>query len=161
MKENIPLLVFEYASGFILRENQIEIVKRLSKKEKICQQLVMGGGKTKVLLPLLALAKADGKTLSTIVVPEALFETNLHDLSQTSFKQLGQKGVAFTWDRTTPIDPAYLKERYTELQRVMENRGYLITSPNAIQSLLLKRTEIYHDLKTKDITGTGQSAAFV
>jgi hypothetical protein len=148
-KETIPHLVFEYSTGFLLRENQVKIISDMSlstnaagEPNHLCQQLVMGGGKTKVLLPMLALAKADGKTLSTIVVLEALYETNIHDLSETSFQLFGQRGEAFFWDRATPIDPKYLEERLMALHKVIEQRGYLIATPNTMSSIYLKYLEL-------------------
>jgi len=140
--QTVSFLVFEYATGFILREKQVEILQRLKGGTNLCQQFGMGGGKTKVILPLLALDIADGNTLPIVIVTEALLETNLHDMSEASYAKLRQKGVAFKWDLNTPIDPGYLEERYQQLLAVTQNRGYLISTPSAFHSLFLKHKEL-------------------
>ena len=46
----------------------------IEKGESHCEQMIMGGGKTTVVGPLLALLLGDGKTLVMQVVPAALLE---------------------------------------------------------------------------------------
>ena len=73
-------LVFEFSYNIILRQSQVELVNafvsaaRDPKKGSECHQMLMGGGKTTVVGPLLALMLADGESLVTQVVPRALLQ---------------------------------------------------------------------------------------
>jgi hypothetical protein len=141
-RQTIPLLVFEYVAKFSIREKNVKMIERLSSDEMLFEQLVMGGGKTKVLLPLLALFKADGNRLVVIVVPEPLLETNLEDLSSSSFHTFKQKAIHFHWNLETPRDQVYLEKRVEELEDLIKKRGYLITTPTDIHHLILTYTAL-------------------
>ena len=62
----------------VLRKAQIDLINgimgRLRKGIPIVHQMIMGGGKTTVIGPLLALLLADRKSLVVQVVPLALLE---------------------------------------------------------------------------------------
>ena len=59
------LLVFEFTYGLVLRKAQVEMVRdfiaRVSSSKSMCRQMIMGGGKSSVIAPLLGLLLADGK----------------------------------------------------------------------------------------------------
>lgn len=143
------ILVFEYSENKRVWPLQAKFIHDLtiahgdSYKSKIIQ-MVMGGGKTKVLLPLLALRKANGSNLSLIEVPAALFKTNVADLQAASLKHFGQKGFAFEFSRETPITAESLKVLYRNLQEAMRNRNYVISTAESIQSVELKYFELLY-----------------
>lgn len=74
---NPQYLTFEFASGFPLRKRQVEIVEDIvsavHRGESCVHQMIMGAGKTTMIMPLIALALADG----TLSCPARLFAPRL------------------------------------------------------------------------------------
>merc|ERR1712185_406104 len=80
-------LVFEFIYNILLRGAQVQLVRSFmaslrgagdgadgNQHASRCEQMLMGGGKTTVVAPLLALLLADGRSLVVQVVPAALLE---------------------------------------------------------------------------------------
>jgi translation initiation factor 2B subunit (eIF-2B alpha/beta/delta family) len=92
--EHPALLVYEATAGIRLRPLQIEKFKQLLTEngEQAEKQLeiMMGMGKSKVLSPLLANEKADGKHLSVLVLTDPLYSSGSIDI-QKSLSLLGVK----------------------------------------------------------------------
>ena len=96
-REYPEFLVYEYVTGFMLRPGQVELLKwvidNLENEQldhMICQ-FAAGGGKTKVIIPLLAFRVAHKlKKLPVVMNISSLYSTGVDDLSvalQTSFNQ--------------------------------------------------------------------------
>ncbi len=148
-KVHPELIVFQYAENILIKAAQKNAVESLLEKEADTGalkskmiQLIMGGGKSKVLLPILALKRASGTNLSIIEVPEALFQTNYADLKKTSLSLFDQDPEPFSFDRDTPCSAKELKLLYRKIQAVMEARSYLVTTASSMQSLELKYFEL-------------------
>lgn len=141
------ILVFEYLDNKLLYKKQFKMLEALlSKKDGKLQnviiKLIMGGGKSKVLLPLLAKIKPKGDNLVFVEVPRELFETNFEDLKNTSKKIFGQEAYPFKFNRNMKCDGkffAHLKEHFLQ---IMANKQYIVTTRESIQSLELKLIEI-------------------
>ena len=74
-------LVFEFFSRMVLRPSQCGIVSRfVGSTAPMCEQMIMGGGKTSVVSPLLSVMLLDQRSRLTLVVPEALVEMSLEVL---------------------------------------------------------------------------------
>ncbi len=146
--ETEPVLaVFQYYEKILLRPQQKGAIRRLvatpdgfSFVESI-EKIIMGGGKSKVILPLVAQFKARGTNLVVIEVPRALLETNIADLSQTSMTLFNQTVHRFDFNREQDCDLAILSEMYSRLMRVITQKNYLVTTGDALQSLELKYIE--------------------
>jgi len=71
-------LVFEFTYSLMLRKSQVELVDKfiqvLKNNGSMCHQMIMGAGKPTVVVPLLALILADGKSLVTQVMSTSLLE---------------------------------------------------------------------------------------
>lgn len=68
-------LVFEFFSRMVLRPAQCGIVSRfVESSAPMCEQMIMGGGKTSVVAPLLSVLLLNKQSRLTLVVPEALVE---------------------------------------------------------------------------------------
>lgn len=149
------MLVFEYLDDKYIRDPQLKMIQDLLKKEgegytnKIIQ-MIMGGGKSKVIMPLLALKKADGSNLSMIIVPSALYETNVTDLQAVSQRLFGQQAYEFRFSREKALNSADLKARYKKMWQVIRDRGYMISTPESIQSLELRYLELLESPPGKD-----------
>lgn len=143
------LTLFQYDQDILVRKVQKDYIETLLKQnsktdsyDNVIIQLIMGGGKSKVLLPILALKKSTGENLSIIEVPEALYKTNLADLNQVSLRLFGQHAFGLHFDRQTPSNSENLKNLYRQLKYVITSRGYLVTTRESMASLDLK----YHEL---------------
>jgi len=147
--EDPDLLVLERYENILLREEQVIILKSLlmndsaETKNKIIQ-LIMGGGKSKVIAPLLMRLNADENTLAVYRVPAALFETTLADLKRT-YKKLFEKDVIpFKFSRAEPYSSVYLKNLFDQFLECMRQKNCILSMGNAMRSLGLK----YYDLLT-------------
>ncbi|MFO1258960.1 MAG: DUF3638 domain-containing protein [Gammaproteobacteria bacterium] len=150
---NPALMIFQADQNILIRSNQKDIIEALINKatdtrefENKIIQLIMGGGKSKVILPILALKRATGENLSIIEVPEALYRTNFADLSSISLRLFGQRAYGFNFNRQSPCDSASLKKIYRDLKYVSVNRGYVVTTRESMASLELK----YHELLSSE-----------
>ena len=144
------LALFQYYENVLLRPQQIEAIKRLLTSSDCDQyafsetiiKIIMGGGKSKVILPVLAESKANGSNLVVIEVPRALFETNCADLANTSGRLFNQKAVPFEFNRDSDCTPESLEFLYSKLIDVIVRKDYLVTMGDAVQSLELKYLEL-------------------
>ncbi|NCF71730.1 MAG: DUF3638 domain-containing protein, partial [Chlamydiales bacterium] len=136
-------LFFEAETGFLLREEQVNTLKELlsttpeGNYQNLVKQMIMGGGKSKVLMPLLALCKARGDNLCAVMVPNALYETNLADLTDTSSSLFGQKTFSFQFSRFIQYTPSDLRKLRTRLESCKAERSYLVLDETTVSSVML------------------------
>lgn len=132
-------LVFEFFKNILIWDKQISALGKL-KQDGLALEEIMGGGKTSVLLPLSALEDADGKTLSTVIMPEALIPSVTKQLRPTFHFLL-------TWmeiieiDRNTILDEFHLKRLHQRLEQAIKNRKVAVLSSTSFQSLILRCIE--------------------
>jgi len=144
-------LVFEFMSTFLLRPRQYEMVTDFMasamKRQSSVQQMLMGGGKTAVVAPLLVLMLADGSRLVTQVVPKALLDMSRNALRAVFSQVVNKRVYTFQFDRSTieQINSntyASARDKLTRLESTFEEvrtkRGVLITTPEAVKSFLLR-----------------------
>lgn len=149
-EEHPEFLLFEYTDNKLLRQNQVKILEKLLfKKNGLFNnhviQLIMGAGKSKVLLPLLALKKADGTNLSLIIVPVSLYQTNKIDLRSAVMDIFNIEGIALEFDRDTPCTSITLRLLLDKLQTAIAHRQYVITTAESLQAMQLKYLELLDD----------------
>ncbi len=141
------ILLFEYLDNKMVYPKQISMLEKLLKQkgdggyESVAIQLIMGGGKSKVLLPLLAKMRANGTNLTVIEVPGALLETNFYDLHAVS-KKLNQNAHLLKFDRNIDADSRYYYRMREHLRSVIANKEYLVTTRESIQSIELKYIDV-------------------
>ena len=109
-------------------------------------QMIMGSGKSKVLLPILALAKANGKNLSMVVVPESLYESSLDGLEETSREAFRQRAVTFNFSRSTAFTLGELNNIESTLLACIRNKQYLILTSKTLHNFNLKFQEALIEL---------------
>lgn len=145
---NSALDIFQIRTGKTVRGPQWDLVSHLidyldpSIKARV-GQMMMGGGKTKVILPLLAFLKADGYHLATIFALPALLQTTFEDLQQTAKEVFNQELVLFTFDRNSACDELSLKGYLDLLEDAIKQKKCLVLAPSTLQSLHLKWRELY------------------
>jgi Protein of unknown function (DUF3638) len=144
------LLVFEYRTNKLLRKDQYALFERLTDSSKepaeteVIEQLIMGAGKTKVVLPLLGAENADGEKLFFVVVPSFNYETNRLDLKEISLGALRQEPLSFQFDRSTPFTEAELRRQLWNLQNAILYRTYVVTTPESLVCVKLKYRELLY-----------------
>lgn len=162
IKDHPELLVFEHLSGFSLRENQVEIILDMIEGKagpdsdgfkEVVHQMIMGGGKSKVLLPLLALLRARGDNLSVLMVPKALYETNIKDLREEN-RQFGQELRTLEFSRKSDTSKEALRTLYEDLQRWKKNKDFIVITDETSHCLDLKYIELHDLLKKSDDPNT-------
>ena len=157
-------LAFEHAGRFMLRKAQVELVRdlylrlhpldRAMGSKSTCQQMLMGGGKTTVIGPMLALllgaakprdakqAEGDAKQaegrLVVQVVPDALLDMS-RNVMRAAFGLLLPKSVySFAFERESQGDRIkLLKGIHRRFASARDAGAVVCTTPGAIKSLML------------------------
>jgi len=156
MSQNLPdaandpaIMLFQYEEDILLRPRQLQAIKNLMSSPSdpnqfnaFIEKVIMGGGKSKVILPLLAQKKANGTNLVIMEVPRALLATNHIDLFQTSQRLFGQKAFCFEFDRDNDCSPQRLEAIYQQFCDISTHKNYLVTTGESMQSLELKALEL-------------------
>ncbi|CAE8720349.1 unnamed protein product, partial [Polarella glacialis] len=101
-------LLFEYVSGFFLKTQQTEIVRDLytaqAEEEPRVVQMIMGGGKTACVTPLLALLLAHEQRLVVAVVPDPLLAQTRNIMRQLFGSLLGRQVGTLEFSREVGKD---------------------------------------------------------
>ena len=148
--QNDPtLMLFQQEENILLRPRQIEAINNLLSHpndpltfNESIEKIIMGGGKSKVILPLLAQKKANGSNLVIIEVPRPLLTTNHIDLNDTSERLFNQHAFRFEFDRNSDCSPKRLEQIHEQLLEMIHTQSYLVTTGESMQSLELKYIEL-------------------
>lgn len=143
LHENPAYLVFEHYANILMRKEQIDKLKAFLDGGEISQvmEMIMGSGKSKVLLPLLGLLKADGKKLSIVIVPQPLFESISLDTQRVLSGAFALALKALHFHRNTQFDRYTLQRIKDDLQEIRDKKECLIITGKSIQCFLLKFVE--------------------
>ena len=141
-------LLFEYSSDKTLRPDQVENLDKLlyaakGSNPQMILQMIMGSGKSKVFLPILALKNADGDALSLVVVPEALYETVAEDLLHQSRGVFKQMTHTLHFDRNTVFTKQKLQAMLSQLEMIRQRKDYVIMTSKSLACLKLKVQEAF------------------
>jgi len=142
------LSLFQFYENKLLRPEQKTVLDRLLTPSSdqtffnSIEKIIMGGGKSKVIIPTLAQKKVTGNNLVMFAVPRALLRTNFTDLKATSNTLFNQTAYPFEFNRDSDCSPKRLEQIYNDLTDVMVNKNYLVTTVAALQSLELKYFEL-------------------
>jgi hypothetical protein len=146
ISEHIEYLVFEYFMGIIIRPNQKLALDTLEiKNGKIGQpdslgkvlELIMGAGKTSVILPLICALQADKEWLNVVVLPESLIASMAKELAGQLGKSFKKHITLLELSRAhslTKEQVGILKERIENAK----NEGVtVVTTNSSLQGLFL------------------------
>ncbi len=139
--------VFEYLSNMQIRSKQMEIIQNIldgkvnGKEREFIAQLIMGGGKSRLILPIVAMLLADGTNLPLMLVPKALVETQKEYMTLLSGRLFDQEANTLSFDRDTAFTVESLTEIHDTLVRVRKNREYIIMTPETLQAMELRYVE--------------------
>ena len=141
------LTLFQHQTNKTVRQAQWAMIDRLTKagdSSNRAEQLMMGEGKTKVILPESIFLKADGSHLAMVLVPDALLQTEYQDLKYTAKTVYNQEIRLFQFDRNSPCDAASLRGYLADFEDIILQRKGLVMAPSSLQSLYLKRRELLY-----------------
>ena len=102
------------------------------------EQLNMGEGKTKVIVPMLAVSLADGKQVCRITVLKSLYETNIEDLYYRLGGLLNRRVYSIPCNRALSIGANEAQMISEVYQECMNKRGICVTLREHRLSLELK-----------------------
>lgn len=147
-RENPHFHVFEVLGEVFLRKQQFDSLVRLgSADQSVILQLLMGGGKTAILLPLLALMRANGANISTVMLREA----DLPEAAAKLRKILGRGFDQYIFQLSLPegreMTLRELEEVESRLAMVQRKRGCLLLSPDKKHILLNMFTALQVELQ--------------
>jgi hypothetical protein len=133
-------LAFEYFAGMMLRHEQVQRINEFleSGDVNIVMEMIMGFGKSKVLLPLLALLLK--KPL--LIVPQSLFENVSADTKRILQDAFGRSLHSLTFDRSTMFSKHSLGNLLREITNAQDSGECLIMTSKSFQCLLLKFIEM-------------------
>ena len=116
--------------------------------------MIMGGGKTSVVSPLLGLMLADGKRLVSLIVPDSLLKQSKDEI-QTKFVQIITKQVTeFRFQRMT--EPHDKKMNHPEdgylahaklLRAARAQRAIVCAGPSSMKSMMLELVDVLQRLE--------------
>eukprot|EP00966_Prymnesium_polylepis_P000903 20378-Prymnesium_polylepis.1 len=139
-------LLFEFTHNIVLRKAQVELVHEFvscfRNGRPLVKQMLMGGGKTTVVGPLLSLLLADGKTLVLQTMPLALLEQSKATLRATFSSIMRKRVFTLTFDRSSEIKWTTVEK----LQAAARHRGVVLCTAPTIKSMQLKLLEKMHIL---------------
>eukprot|EP00929_Paragymnodinium_shiwhaense_P070628 TRINITY_DN35771_c0_g2_i1.p1 TRINITY_DN35771_c0_g2~~TRINITY_DN35771_c0_g2_i1.p1 ORF type:complete len:2134 (+),score=468.58 TRINITY_DN35771_c0_g2_i1:176-6403(+) len=151
------LLVFEFISGFMLSASQLRILaafqQHISTGQSLCQQLIMGDGKTTCLMPLLGMLLTSqraednrGPPVSRLVcccVPRTLLPTTRQVLVERFSTPVLQKAIhVFECTRNTKPSMTLVRK----VEAVRDSQSLLLASARSLKSLLLKQVLLLNQL---------------
>ncbi|MBS0655932.1 MAG: DUF3638 domain-containing protein, partial [Verrucomicrobia bacterium] len=141
--ERAAFLVFEYFADILLRADQQSMISDILKdtNASVIRELIMGSGKTKVLMPLLALLRADGKHISTIIVHQAQYQSVTSDTQKILKDALDVSLHTLEFDRNSAYSHARLQDIVEELKSIRDNKEVLIITGKSLHCFLLKFIE--------------------
>ncbi len=119
--------------------------KETGKYDNELIQLIMGGGKSKVIGPVTAFKKAHGSNLVIYQVKSSLLNTSHADMNAVSLRLFGQEANLFKFDRNSPCSSSDLKSLYRKFYQTAVDKNYIMTSGESLQSLELKYLELLDD----------------
>jgi len=141
-QERPAYLVFEYLANLSIRQVQVVKLEKFLKNGdlNLVMEMIMGSGKSKVLLPLLGLLRANGKDLSMLIVPSQLFESISQD-TKSILHAFHQSLHSLHFDRHTKISKESLESILDDLINIQKNHECLIMTSKSVQCLVLKFIE--------------------
>lgn len=128
-------LVLETEADLRLWERQVTTLREVIHNPKGVKQLIMGSGKSKVILPLIALLRADGKNLAMLSTTKSLFKSLQASMSKTNREAFEQACYVFEWERYSFEN---LKNRsnylYQDLIDVIKKKKFVLATRESLEA---------------------------
>ncbi len=154
LDEKPSYLVFENFMGFIIRKEQVDAIRDLNLKKAMelnpetkgaMRELIMGSGKTSVLLPLISFENSGPEALSVVIFPESLMTSMSQQIYEQMMQVFGRKVEVLEFKRSHKMTASDLQDVYERLNRSLEEKRLVIMSNSSVQSLYLMSMENMRD----------------
>lgn len=146
-QEHPEYLLFEYSCDMLLYKEQIPQIETLVEaKQWTILEILMGSGKTDVLLPLIALRKADGHAIPVIVLPDTLIQNFSPIIQRRLGTIFSQNLLRINWNGTQRqgMTLQELQRIRKTLEAIPEQGSCLVVSQMDMHKLVIhaKRAKI-------------------
>ncbi|KAG2496538.1 hypothetical protein HYH03_005361 [Edaphochlamys debaryana] len=145
VREHPQWLVFEAEGRLQIRPQQYAVAAHLMDpaNDGAIAQLNMGEGKTRVILPMLALHWADGSRVVRLNFLSRLLDDSYAHLHATlTASILGRKLFVLPFHRDVEPTEGRVQAMVSAMRHCQQDGGLLLVAPEHRLSLLLKRTEL-------------------
>jgi hypothetical protein len=152
---NPAYLVYEYAAGMILRKEQVQLLDWIMNSieagslQHLLFQFKAGGGKTKVLMPILAFLLAHRGLFPILVNYSSLYEVGKRDLDASLSAAFKQRLELLEVELGTLLSPEKVWAIKNSLEQYFHNKKSLAVKTETIYALLLSRKSAYEDRNAK------------
>lgn len=145
-RKHIEYLVFEHFIGIHIRKLQVDALDKLKLKDGQIGdpdalgpvlEMIMGFGKTKVLLPIVSSLNTKGDWLNIIMLPESLIASMSRDLRQDIGRSFNRAVYVLEMSRQSKPTAQKLGQIYDDLVRARNEKSTVVTTNSAVQSLFL------------------------
>jgi hypothetical protein len=131
-------LLFEFTHNILLRKAQVSLIREFVgavRGGRPCvKQMLMGGGKTTVVGPMLALMLGDGKMLVLQTMPQALLEQSKATLRATFSAIMRKRVFTLVFERSSELGWGTVEK----LHAARRNRGVVLCTASTLKSIQLK-----------------------
>ncbi|KAH7115923.1 hypothetical protein B0J11DRAFT_571692 [Dendryphion nanum] len=138
--KSVDWLIMEIDSDLMIRAEQVEVakatIKPLSGQNSVLQ-LLMGKGKTSVILPMVASVLADKRNLTRIIVPRSLLTQSTQIMQMRLGNLLNREIIHVPFSRKTPTDDLTLRTFKNLHRHVIKHKGVVLALPEHILSFRL------------------------
>ena len=143
ISEHPEYLVFEYLDDKLLKQDQVVNLDKIEiKNGKIGNmdafgavlEMMMGAGKTAVVLVLLSMLNADGEHLSIAIIPAEFFRSMSPELQKSLGKIYYQVLETLDISRETKLEVPDLQRIVERLSRAIEDVRAMLLKSNTLQS---------------------------
>jgi hypothetical protein len=145
-------LLFEFTHNILLRQTQVHLIQEfvgaVRKGQPLVKQMLMGGGKTTVVGPMLALMLGDGEMLVLQTMPQALLEQSKATLRATFSAIMRKRVFTLVFERSSELGWGTV-EKLIEARR---NRGVVLCTASTVKSIqlkLLEKMDVLRDTRRK------------
>ncbi|KAJ3080690.1 hypothetical protein HDU99_007692, partial [Rhizoclosmatium hyalinum] len=138
-------LVFEVEGGLQIRPSQYSTAMQLMDNPGAVLQLNMGEGKTRVIMPMIILAKSKERLTRVNVLTQLLHEAGEHLHSTLTASVLGVKILELPFNRQINLSPANIVTIRRAILEMQRGGGFVISAPEHRLSMCLKVKELEMD----------------
>jgi hypothetical protein len=147
-ENSLLFLLLETTQNILLRKEQvINIAKFIECKNtniSVALQMIMGGGKTSIILPILAFILAEPGTISVVDVPESLVNEVAEKLPKVA-AIFHQYVHVVRYDRKLSRDTNYLEKFLETLRRIQQQGGCVLRHAKIKYSIISSLYEAHFE----------------
>ncbi len=143
-------LVYEYRANLRIRKEQVDAIRTMLSKKNVTLQMLMGGGKTTVLTSILLETIEPGR-IAFFIPPDAQFETQVENLSETQHKYYSKPIIQMKLERKD-LDLKTLKKIRGNFKDAKKHQKVVVTTASTLQTFQLEWIDLLAKNLAKDTT---------